>query len=53
MLGYMTLEQVDYYTDSFTASRTLAFVLVQSCQPHKHRQSVEKPCYATVVAVLV
>jgi hypothetical protein len=40
-------------TDKFTAIRLIAFVLVQSCQPHKHRQSVEKPCYATVVAVLV
>jgi hypothetical protein len=29
------------YNDKFTAIRTVAYVLVQSCQPHKHRQGVE------------
>jgi hypothetical protein len=29
------------YTDKFVTIRTIAHVLVQSCQPYKHRQSVE------------
>jgi hypothetical protein len=33
------------YTDEFTAIRLIAYVLVQSCQPHKHRQWVAPLCH--------